>query len=52
MKSGKKPTKKQAQHILASGLDSRDWLIVKNQTEEMLLIHREKGTTKTIIGRN
>jgi hypothetical protein len=52
MKSEKKPTRKQAQHILAAGLNSRNWLIVKNQNDQMLLKHRETGTLKTIIGRN
>ncbi|MBT2735175.1 hypothetical protein J7E66_10545 [Bacillus sp. ISL-7] len=25
------------------------WLIVKNQTDQMILVHRETGTTKTIL---
>jgi hypothetical protein len=52
MKSGKKPTKKQSQHIQACGLNPRNWLIVKNQNEQMLLVHRETGTTKKIMGWN
>jgi hypothetical protein len=52
MKSGKRPTRNQSKHILAAGLNPDHWLIVKNQSDQMLLIHRETGQTKTIIGRN
>ena len=49
MKNGKKPTYEQRKLIQKAGLDSHDWLVVKDTSAEMLLIHRHsEKTTKTI----
>jgi hypothetical protein len=49
MKSGKKPTKNQSIFIQSQGLDPKDWLIVKNETNQMVLVHRVTGDTKYIL---
>ncbi|WP_204166783.1 hypothetical protein [Bacillus sp. CGMCC 1.16541] len=48
MKNGKRPTKKQKQQIEAAGLNSSDWLIVKNLEQELHLVHRSKMEVITI----
>jgi len=48
MKSGKKPTRNQKKVFLEFGLNPNNWLIVKNETHQMLVIHRETGRTRTI----
>ena len=50
MKHGKKPTYEQRKVIQQSGLDPHDWLVVKDQPEQMVLVHRYSDkTTRTII---
>jgi hypothetical protein len=49
MKSGKKPSRKQSIFILSQGLDPKDWLIVKNEAHQMVLVHRGTGDTKYIL---
>jgi hypothetical protein len=49
MKSGKKPSRKQAIFIQSQGLDPKDWLIVKNEAHQMVLVHRVTGDTKYIL---
>jgi hypothetical protein len=49
MKSGKKPTKNQSIFIQSQGLDPKDWLIVKNEPNQMVLVHRETSDTKYIL---
>jgi hypothetical protein len=48
MKHGKRPTKKQQTLIKHAGLDPINWLIAKNLNDEMLLVHRFTGQTRTI----
>lgn len=48
MKNGKRPTRNQMKIFLEAGLNPRNWLIVKKQTEQMTVIHRETGRVKTI----
>lgn len=49
MKNGKKPTYEQRKLIQKAGLDSHDWLVVKDQPTQMVLVHRHsEKTTKTI----
>jgi hypothetical protein len=49
MKHGKKPTVAQCDLIQAHGMDSRDWLVVKDTPNEMVLVHRYSDkTTRTI----
>jgi hypothetical protein len=49
MKHGKKPTYEQRKLIKDAGLDSHDWLVVKDTPTEMILVHRHVDTTRTII---
>ncbi|WP_416730273.1 DUF6906 family protein [Fictibacillus sp. JL2B1089] len=48
MKNGKKPNRKQQDHIKSMGLNPDNWLISKKLNEEILLVHRETGTKKVI----
>lgn len=49
MKHGKKPTYEQRKLIGMWGLDTHDWLVVKDTPEEMVLVHRHSDkTTRTI----
>ena len=49
MKHGKKPTYEQRKLIQQWGLDAHDWLVVKDTSTEMMLVHRcSEQTTRTI----
>ena len=48
MKNGKKPTVDQRKFMEQCGLDAENWLIVKNTSEAMIVVHRHTGETKTI----
>lgn len=48
MKHGTKPTYEQRKLIQDWGLDSHDWLVVKDTSTEMLLVHRHSNATRTI----
>lgn len=48
MKHGKKPTYEQRKLIQRLGLDSYQWLVVKDTSTELVLIHRDANTIKTI----
>jgi hypothetical protein len=53
LKHGRKPTVAQAnliRNVKASGgnLDPAKWLIVKNTSTEMVIVHRESGRQRTI----
>jgi hypothetical protein len=48
MKNGKCPTKKQKQLIAAAGLNENEWLIVKNLSDKMILVHRVNQKSETI----
>ena len=47
MKHGKKPTYEQRKLIQRFGLDSHDWLVVKDTPTEMVLVNRYVDQTKT-----
>ncbi|SMQ75826.1 hypothetical protein SAMN05444673_2550 [Bacillus sp. OV166] len=49
MKNGKRPTRNQKKKVIEAGLNPGNWLVVKNQSDQMILVHRETGTTKTIF---
>lgn len=40
MKNGKRPTKNQSIFIEEHGLNPFDWFVVKDNSTEMLLVHR------------
>ena len=49
MKNGKRPTSKQRAVIKANGLNVENWLVVKDTSTEMVLVHRHSSsTTRTI----
>ena len=48
MKHGKKATHEQRKLIQRCGLDTREWLVAKDTSTEMVLVHRHTGTVKTI----
>lgn len=49
MKHGKKPTRKQMDFIKRKGLNPDNWLVVKDTTEKMVLVHRHFDLNKRII---
>lgn len=49
MKNGKKPTKKQGEFIAYQGLSYKDWLIERDNSIELVVVHREIGETKKFI---
>lgn len=48
MKHGLKPTRRQKLAMLEAGVNFKNWLVVKNIDDKLLIVHRETGTTKTI----
>ena len=48
MKHGKKPTYEQRKLIQKAGLDSHDWLVVKDTSTELVLVSRDNKDTKSI----
>ncbi|WP_198507838.1 DUF6906 family protein [Bacillus sp. FJAT-45037] len=48
MKQGKRPTRTQKESIKLSGINPNNWLVSKANGNQLLLIHRETGTTKLI----
>lgn len=49
MKHGKKPTYEQRKLIQEWGLDSHEWLVVKDTSTELVLVHRENDKVTRII---
>lgn len=49
MKNGKKPTVAQCQLMTRWGLDYRNWLVVKDTPERMVVVHRHSDKTMRII---
>lgn len=49
MKHGKKPTVAQRKLIAARNLDPAMWLIVKDMSDTMVLVHRYSDRTTRII---
>ena len=48
MKHGKKPTREQMKLMVKWNLDPTMWLVVKDMSYEMRLIHRHSDKTKKI----
>jgi hypothetical protein len=48
MKNGKTPTRNQRKLFIEVGLNPKNWLIVKNQSDQITIVHRETGRIKTI----
>lgn len=49
MKHGVKPTRTQKIQICEWGLDPADWLVIKDTSTEMELVHRYSDKTKRVI---
>jgi hypothetical protein len=49
MKHGCKPTREQRKLIQQWNLDPAVWLVVKDTSTEMVLIHRHSDKTKRVI---
>ena len=51
MKHGRKPTVRQSIFIEEHGLNPMDWLVVKDNATEMLLVHRYSDKTTRRIAK-
>lgn len=49
MKHGKRPKKKQAIFIKEHGLNPENWFVVKDQPDQMVLVHRHFDSQVRII---
>ena len=48
MKHGKNPTVNQKKFLASYGLNCENWLIVKDNSFEMVIVHRHTNNTRTI----
>lgn len=48
MKNGKKPTYTQRSILQEVGLDPRKYLVIKNLSDKLVILHRQKGTISEI----
>ncbi|PWW06293.1 hypothetical protein DFQ01_103195 [Paenibacillus cellulosilyticus] len=48
MKQGKRPTRKQKELMSAYKLHPDNWLVLSDTPQELLLLNRVKGTTRTV----
>lgn len=49
MKHGQNPTREQKKLIASKGLDPAVWLVTKNTSEKLELVHRLSDRTKRVI---
>ena len=49
IKNGKKPTREQRKLIERWKLDARDWLVVKDTSTELVIVHRHSDKTVRVI---
>lgn len=49
MKHGQKPTREQKKLIASKGLDPAVWLVIKNTSEKIELVHRLSDRTRRVI---
>lgn len=49
MKNPKKPTREQRKLIEQQKLDAHDWLVVKDTSTELVLVHRYSDKTVKVI---
>ncbi|WP_169735824.1 DUF6906 family protein [Clostridium lundense] len=47
MKHGKKPTRNQKIAIKGKKLNPDNWLVVKDNSKELVIIHRDTGTVRS-----
>lgn len=48
MRKGKAPTRKQKLLLDYYGLNPADWLVAKNTSKEMTVVHRHTDTARTL----
>lgn len=48
MKQGKRPNRRQKKELEARNLNPANWLVERDSTTELVLIHRFSGNKKTI----
>jgi len=48
MKSGKRPTRRQKAEIKLAGLNVENWLVERDTTTELVIIHRSSGKPRTL----
>lgn len=48
MKNGKRPTVRQKKLMTEWHLNYENWLVVKDTSTEMLIVHKATGRTRTI----
>lgn len=49
MKHGKKPTYEQRKFMERWKIDTRKWLVVKDEPTQMVLVHRDSDKTTRIL---
>ena len=49
MKHGKKPTVRQCKIIKSAGLNAANWLVVKDTSTELVIVHRHSDDTMRTI---
>ena len=49
MKNGKNPTAQQRKLMQKRGIDGREWLVCKDTSTELVIVHREKNESQTIV---
>lgn len=49
MKNGKKPTAQQRKLMQKNALDPKEWLVCKDTSTELVIVHREKNESQTIV---
>ncbi len=48
MKNGKRPTRRQKQMLKELGLNSDNWLIIRDDKFELKIIHKVSGQVRTL----
>lgn len=48
MKNGKRPTVAQKKEMKRWGLNEENWLVVKNEPTQMIIVHRLSGQQRRI----
>ena len=48
MRHGKKPTVRQAKLISKMGLNYENWLVIKNTSNELVIVHRTTGKPRVL----
>lgn len=51
MKSGRRPTNKQKSTIKEAGHNPCEWLVVKNLSDQLHIVHRNTGQQKAITNK-